>query len=58
MPLKLLEVLQGMKNSNLKQDVSKVMNELLNLLHVQITYFYKLGYPVNLVPILMLCDAH
>lgn len=34
------------------------MNELLNLLHVQITYFYKIGYPVNLVPILMLCDAH
>lgn len=58
MPLKLLEVLQGMKNSNLKQDMSKVMNELLNLLHVQITYFYKIGYRVNLVPILMLCDAH
>lgn len=34
------------------------MNELLNLLHVQITYFYKIGYRVNLVPILMLCDAH
>lgn len=58
MPSKLLEVLQGMKNSNLKQDVSKVMNELLNLLHVQVTYFYKLGYPNNLVQILMLCDAH